>query len=122
MPQVSPITVTLDTTPIVMNPAGGNGNGAMSYRAADQHVSGTIVPKIGDGKKNPDRADFRLSLKFDVADHLDPTKTVEREAFFRVSSTMPASRDIQVEQCIEALVAFLNSDQVSGVLSGESFW
>lgn len=122
MPQVNPVTISIDTTPIVMNPAGGNGNGSMSYRSADQHQSLVIVPKVGDGRSVPDRADLRLNLRFDVEDHLDPTKTVEREAFARVSFTLPASRDISTAEVLEALVAALGSDQIEGVLNGETFW
>lgn len=122
MPQVSPITLTINALPIVMNPAGGNGNGSMSYRSADQHMSGVIVPKVGDGKKIPDRADFRINMVFDVADHLDPTVTVEREAFVRVNCTLPPTRDVTVQNVVDAAVTFLQSNQAVGVLSGESFW
>jgi len=122
MPNVSPVTITINTTSIELVPAGGNGNGSMSYRSADNHQNLVIVPKPGNGKTEPDRATMRLNLRFDVQDHLDATKTVEREAFARVDFTLPASRDVDTGHVIEALIAALGSTQVAGVLNGETFW
>lgn len=122
MPQVNPVTVTINTTDIVLTPAGGNGNGSMSYRSADQHQNLVVTPKVGDGKNIPDRANVRLNLYFDVTDPMDASKMVRREAFARVDFTLPPSRDITTAQVVEALVSALNSDQVAGVLDGETFW
>lgn len=122
MPQVNPVTVTIDLTDIVLTPAGGNGNGSMSYRSASQHQNLVIVPKVGDGRKVPDRASVRLNLSFEVQDPLDSTKMVVRDAFARVDFTLPASRDISTAKVTEALVAALQSNQVTGVLNGETFW
>lgn len=122
MPQVSPVTITIDTTPITLAPAGGNGNGSMSYRSADQHQTLVVVPKVGQTRKEPDRATCRLNLRFDVPSHLDASVTVEREAFCRVDFTLPPERDINTDQVIEALVSALGSSQVKDVLKGETFW
>lgn len=122
MPQVNPITITVDTASVVMAPAGGNGNGSMSYRAPDQHQTVSISPRPGNGKTVPDRVDLRINEVIDVADHLDPSKTAERETFFRVSGTFPPQRDVDLVAVRDRLVEAIMSDQFLGAMKGETFW
>lgn len=122
MPQVNPVTITVDTTDIVLVPAGGNGNGSMSYRSNDQQNSLVIVPRVGDGKTVPDRGTVRLNMKFVVQDPLDASVNVVREAFARVDFTLPPERDVDTSDVLDALTSALGSTQVQGVLNGETFW
>lgn len=119
MPQVQPITITVDALSTELKPVGKNGNGTVSYRSDDRHQFVTLTPK-SDASGVIDRAQGRINGIVDVQDHLDPAVSVERTYFgkFEISK----HSDIPASVVFGQLIELLQDAQTIAIANGESFY